>query len=257
MTTKETLLLVFALIWIAVVVFLLAQWMRTPVAAVKAVGGVEVLTAATDIAVGKPLMDAQVTWKEIPETQVEATDLKRGANYTGRTVLTALQKGQIIKSNYLAPVQPARMAQLIGSGSYAMTVNIGKNQDENIFIVPGDKVDVFLTRPITNTFPAVQKTGFVTQRILVNVRVLAVNNVMTQGSLPVMKPSNLDQKTLTLEVNAKQAERLALGTAMGTLSFGLYAVSGMKTKASMSSVYSESLEPSPSVEYHGDKVIVK
>lgn len=260
MTTKETLLLVFALIWIALVAFFLVHWMKTPVAVVQTVGYVDVLIAATDIAADKPLTDTDVAWKKIPETQVQVDDMKQGTPYTGRTVLIALQKGQLIKSNYLAPLQPTRMAQRIGAGNYAMTVNLDKNHDENMFIIPGDKVDVFLTRPITNGEPGHQKTEFVTQRILVNVRVLAVDNMMTQGTPPATKTIASEQKTLTLEVTAKQVERLALGTAMGTLSFSLHAVSGVNTNASMSPVSSRVLETPqkpPMVEYHGDKVILR
>lgn len=261
MTTKEILLLVFALIWIVLAVFLLAQWMKAPVAVavVKNVGQVEVLVAATDIVAEKPLTDKDVYWKKIPETQVQADDIKRGDNYIGRPTLIALHKDQNIKSNYLVPLQAGRMAQLIGAGNYAMTVNLDKNHDDNTFIMPGDKVDVFLTRPVTNADSNKPNSEFVTQRLVGNVRVLAVDNVMIQGAQPATKTTAVDQKTLTLEVNAKQAERLALGTAMGTLSFGLHTESGV-TEDSMSSVSSKSLEAPPRqpiVEYHGDKVILR
>lgn len=263
MTTKETLLLVFALIWMVLVVFVLAYWMKKPVvvSAIKKDEFIEVLVAATNIKAGTPLTDVDVSWKAIPGAQVQADDIKRGVHYVGRPVLISLQKSQLIKSNYLAPLQATRMSQLISAGNYAMTVNMDKNQDENMFIMPGDKVDVLLTRSLTNKDPSYPSTEFVTQRILTKVRVLAVDNVKIQDTSLAVKTPALTQKTLTLEVNAKQAEYLALGSSMGRLSFSLHTASGVNgDTSSVSSVFSKSLDPPrspPVIEYHGAKMIVK
>lgn len=264
MTTKETLLISLAVIWVVLLFFIVTAWMKAAPPMVKTAGKVEILVAANPINAHQPLSVKDIRWQEISADQVQAEDIKHEPqaveNYLGRQVLINLGADQIIKKNYFAPQQAQRMAQLIRPGKYAMTVALSKNNSENLFIVPGDNVDVFLTRPISND-PNRLMNEFITRLLLTDVRVLAVDKAMTQEpQVPQTKPTTQtpEQKTLTLEVDTAQAKLLALGMSIGTISFALRTEAGSAPDNSSPMITSKSLgfpQERPIIEYHGAKII--
>lgn len=265
MTTKETVLISLAVIWVVLLFFIVTAWMKVAPPTVQIAGKVEILVAANPIEANKALSIKDLRWQEIAADKVQAEDIKHEPqameNYLGRQLLINLSKDQIIKKNYFAPRQAQRMAQLIRPGKYAMTVALNKNNSENLFIVPGDKVDVFLTRPISND-PNRLMNEFITRLLLADVRVLAVDKTTTQESQTntAIKPSSQapEQKTLTLELDTPQAELLALGLSIGTLSFALRTETGASPDNSSAIITSKSLgipQSPPIIEYHGAKII--
>jgi pilus assembly protein CpaB len=269
MTTKERLLIVIAAVWLLLLFFIITSWMKAPRPTLKTISKVEVLVAANPIEANKALSAKDMRWQEIAADKLQSEDIKHEPqameNYLGRKVLINLSANQIIKKNYFAPAQAPRMAQLISPGKYAITIELPKSNSENLFIVPGDKVDVFLTRSITND-PTHATTEYLSRMLLTDVRVLAVNKTMTQ-EMPRITTTTSQQgiqapeaKTLTLEVNSAQVELLTLGLSTGTLSFGLRTESESSSYHESSAISSKSLtlpSPQPIIEYHGAKVIEK
>jgi pilus assembly protein CpaB len=78
------------------------------------------------------------------------------------------------------------------------------------FILPGDTVDVMVTRPITNGNSNEQQQ--ITDVLLQKVRVLAID----QNASQIAKDPAVG-KTATLEVNQIDAQRLTLGQQVGTI----------------------------------------
>jgi pilus assembly protein CpaB len=84
------------------------------------------------------------------------------------------------------------------------------------FVLPGDSVDVLLTRqPDTGNGPGAH-VGQVTDTIVENVRVIAAD----QNANDASKDPQVS-KTVTLEVDPVQAQKLALAGQVGTLSLSL------------------------------------
>jgi pilus assembly protein CpaB len=84
------------------------------------------------------------------------------------------------------------------------------------FVLPGDSVDVLLTRqPDTGNGPGAHVEQ-VTDTIVENVRVIAAD----QNANDASKDPQIS-KTVTLEVNPVQAQKLALAGQVGTLSLSL------------------------------------
>src|SRR5690606_21208396 len=79
------------------------------------------------------------------------------------------------------------------------------------FALPGDRVDVLLTREVGD--------DQVTEVLLQNIKLIAVDQNANDN---VQQPSL--GRTATLEVSQEDAQRLALGSAVGTLSLVLRSV---------------------------------
>ncbi|HWE48064.1 MAG TPA: Flp pilus assembly protein CpaB [Caulobacteraceae bacterium] len=85
------------------------------------------------------------------------------------------------------------------------------------FVLPGDRVDIFLTRSLTG---ADNRTTTVTQALAQNVRVLGVDQSSNEDSnKPVVA------KAVTVEVSPDQAQAILLGDSVGTVSMSLRQIS--------------------------------
>ena len=91
----------------------------------------------------------------------------------------------------------------------AVTIRVNDVEGVAGFVLPGDRVDVVLTRQQDKTVAA-------TDVVLQNVRVLAVDQVADERA---DKPSLA--KAITLEVEVTAAQKLALAATVGTLSLAL------------------------------------
>ena len=102
----------------------------------------------------------------------------------------------------------------------AIATEISAETGAGGFVVPGDHVDVILTRRDRETEKRNGFETYVSETIINNVRVLAIDQTVEDknGQKVVIG------KTATLELAPRQAELLALGKQMGTLSLALRSV---------------------------------
>jgi pilus assembly protein CpaB len=91
----------------------------------------------------------------------------------------------------------------------AVTIRVNDVEGVAGFVLPGDHVDVVLTRQQDKTVAAADV-------VLQNVRVLAVDQIADERA---EKPSVA--KAVTLEVEVTAAQKLALAATVGTLSLAL------------------------------------
>ncbi len=85
------------------------------------------------------------------------------------------------------------------------------------FVLPGDRVDIFLTRAVT---AADGRATTVTQALAQNVRVLGVDQTSNEdGAKPQVA------KAVTVEVSPDQAQSILLGDSVGTISMSLRQIS--------------------------------
>lgn len=105
------------------------------------------------------------------------------------------------------------LAVLIGPGKRAASIPVTVDTGAGGFILPGDRVDVLLTRKLDDG----KAPLFTSQTILRNMKVLAVD----QTTQPEKDAAAVIGATATLEVDAEQAETLAAAKAAGTLSLTL------------------------------------
>lgn len=162
----------------------------------------------------------EVEWpnKAIPEGAFrKITDIVNGKDR--RVVLSAIEENEpVLGWKITGPGQRASLSALIGDGKKAVTIRVNDVLGVAGFVLPGERVDVLLTR--TETHDAgkevpIQKNTF-TDVLLHNVRVLAVDQLAddrTEEPAPA--------KAITIEVDTRQAQKLVLAANVGQLALAL------------------------------------
>jgi len=127
-----------------------------------------------------------------------------------RIVLTAIEENEpILGSKITGPGQRATLSAVLREGMKAVTIRVNDVEGVAGFVLPGDRVDVALTRQN-------DKAGATTDVVLQNARVLAIDQLADERS---DKPSVA--KAVTLEVDTASAQKLSLSASIGTLSLML------------------------------------
>jgi pilus assembly protein CpaB len=109
------------------------------------------------------------------------------------------------------------MAAILPQGMRAVAMEVSPESGAGGFILPDDHVDVVLTRRDKTAEKSSGIEKFVSETILQNIRVLAVDQAVEEknGQKVVVG------KTATIEVTPEQVETLALSRQLGTLSLAL------------------------------------
>jgi pilus assembly protein CpaB len=127
-----------------------------------------------------------------------------------RTVLRPIEPNEpILASKISGPGGRATLSTLIAEGMRAVTIRVNDVHGVAGFVLPGDRVDVLLTRSEGENNP-------ITTILLQNVKVLGIDQ---EASDDKEKPQVA--KAATLEVAPRQAQKLALGAQVGNLSLAL------------------------------------
>jgi pilus assembly protein CpaB len=127
-----------------------------------------------------------------------------------RVVLTPIEANEpILASKITGPGQRATLSATISEGMRAITIRVNDVEGVAGFVLPGDRVDVALTRQA-------DKNAAATDVVLQNTRVLAIDQTADERN---DKPSVA--RAVTLEVDTPSAQKLALAASVGTLSLML------------------------------------
>lgn len=190
---------------------------------------VDVLVANSDIDLGTAVKPDQLRWQLWPAASagpsfVRKTDrpdaieqlsgsIVRGTFYAGEPII----ESRLIKANaagYLAAVLPG--------GMRAVATEISPETSAGGFVIPGDHVDVILTRRDREAEEKMKKETevYTSETILSNVRVLAIDQTVEDKN----GQKTMLGKTVTLELSSRQVETLALGKQLGTLSLALRSI---------------------------------
>jgi pilus assembly protein CpaB len=127
-----------------------------------------------------------------------------------RIVLTAIEANEpVLGTKITGSGQRASLSALIAEGKKASTIRVNDVDGVAGFVLPGDRVDVILSRQL-------EKSAAVNDVILKNARVLAIDQLSDDHA---DKPSVA--KAVTLEVDIAGAQKLSLASQVGTLSLAL------------------------------------
>src|SRR5215467_10981758 len=157
-----------------------------------------------------PQMVREVAWPEaaIPAgTFGSVNDLM---NPGKRIVLAAIEPNEpILRTKITGPGQRATLSAVIEQGMKAVTVRVNDVEGVGGFVLPGDHVDVLMTRQP-------EKGSGNNDVVLQNVKVLAIDQLADDSA---DKPSVV--KAVTLEVDTVSAQKLSLAASLGSLSLVL------------------------------------
>jgi pilus assembly protein CpaB len=124
-----------------------------------------------------------------------------------RIVLAAIEPNEaILATKVTGPGQRATLSAMLAPGMKAVTVRVNDVEGVAGFVLPGDHVDVLLTR-------TGEKNTAVDDVIIQDVRVLAIDQLADERT---DKPSVA--KAVTLEVDEADGQKVALAATVGTLS---------------------------------------
>lgn len=142
----------------------------------------------------------------------EVTDLIGTSDETARYVLSSIEKGEpIFSSKVTVPGQRAKLSTAIAPGLKAVSIRVNDVLGVAGFVLPGDRVDILLTRSPSNN----AADSFV-DVLLQGVKVLAIDQTADDRR---DQPSVV--RTVTFEVTTEEAQMLTLGSTIGTLSLAL------------------------------------
>jgi pilus assembly protein CpaB len=127
-----------------------------------------------------------------------------------RVVLAAIEQNEpILAVKITGAGQRATLSALVKDGMKAVTIRVNDVDGVGGFVLPGDRVDVVLTRQV-------DKMSASNEVVLQNGRVLAVDQSADERA---DKPAVV--KAVTLEVDTVGAQRLSLAATVGSLSLML------------------------------------
>jgi pilus assembly protein CpaB len=215
-----------------------------------------VLVAARDLAPGARLTDADLTWKDWVVADINPAYITDGAaaldeeaaaepakpegavarvaraaseinspgakgDYIGAVVRESILAGEpIVARKIVRAGDSGYMAAYLEPGMRAIAVRVSVETAAGGFILPGDRVDVLLTREIRPSDVAGDQSGrnrFSSATVMQNVKVLAID----QTTRAEDDQQAVVGATATLEVGPRDAEAMALAKSEGELSLVL------------------------------------
>ena len=127
-----------------------------------------------------------------------------------RVALSAIEPDEpVLRNKITGPGQRATLSAMIRDGLKAVTIRVNDVDGVGGFVLPGDHVDVSLTRQI-------DKGNATSEVVLQNVRVLGIDQMADER---LEKPAGV--KAVTLEVDTTGAQKLSLAASVGSLSLML------------------------------------
>ncbi len=185
-----------------------------PVATANAVQTVSAVVASQPFAFGEKITAEKLKVVAWPAAGLPAGTFQRIVDAVGnndKVALRAIDTNELVTAAALSGKESRLSASaLLGPTMRAASIPISESSAAGGFVAPGDRVDVFLTRPADgDSLPY-------TDMLVQNVRVLAVGQDSNVG-----KDKPEVTRTATIEVTALQAQKLALAQNVGSLSLSL------------------------------------
>lgn len=221
MRASTIVMIVFAAVFGLLAVFIAQAWlnnqaelrMKSLQANQKPLATRTVVVASRALRFGQELNAQAMRAIDWPEGAVPAGAFATVAEITEggrRVVLTPIEANEpILAPKITGAGQRATLSAVIGEGMKAVTIRVNDVEGVGGWVLPGDHVDVVLTRQS-------DKIAAMNDVVLQNARVLAIDQVADERA---DKPSVA--KAVTLEVETAAAQKLSLAASVGTLSLVL------------------------------------
>lgn len=124
-----------------------------------------------------------------------------------RVVLAPIEPNEpVLAIKVTGPGQRATLSAIVGEGMKAVSIRVNDVEGVGGFVLPGDRVDVVLTRQL-------EKGNATTEVVLQNARVLAVDQSADDRASKAAVA-----KAVTLEVDTVGAQKVWLAASVGSLS---------------------------------------
>jgi pilus assembly protein CpaB len=175
----------------------------------------DVLVLSGDVAMGNPL-EANISWQAWPADGINANFITRAAEpdavekLKSSVARMSMYAGEPLRRSKLIGEGQSFMSSILPTGSRAVATSIAADTSAGGFILPNDFVDVIMTRR-ADAAGTGAGTGFITETILKNIRVLAIDQTIQEDEEG--KKTRVGQ-TATLELTPQQAEIITVAQQM-------------------------------------------
>ncbi len=228
MRQRALLMLLLACLMGGAAVYLASDWLRQQVPAPVAVmqqqqaprAETTVVVAKLPLRFGDELNGENLRVMNWPaESAPEGAFVSLNDLLTGerRVALRDMAPNEVVlKSRVSGFGGRATLSALLDQSMRAVTVRVNDVHGVAGFVLPGDRVDVMFTRPENAADGARTPAPPMTDVLLQNLKVLAVDQVADN-----LKDQPVIAKAVTLEVSTDDAQKLVLAAQVGTLSLTL------------------------------------
>jgi pilus assembly protein CpaB len=206
----------FAVVFGLLAVFIANMWLnkqakqQVQAAPAPALASQTVVVAVQPLRFGTELTESMVKEVPWPSNSIPSGAFGKVSELMAngrRVVLAAIEPNEpVLALKITGPGQRATLSALVQPGMKAVTIRVNDVEGVGGFVLPGDRVDVVLTRQV-------DKSQATTEVVLQNTRVLAVDQSADER---VNKATVA--KSVTLEVNTIEAQKVWLASTVGSLS---------------------------------------
>jgi pilus assembly protein CpaB len=171
---------------------------------------VNVLVSSMNLPVGSRLNAGSVRWVPWPEGSVVEGYVTQGSRpeaideLAGSVVRLPMFEGEPVRSEKVVDASNRIMSALLPSGKRAVATEISVSTGAGGFVLPNDRVDVIMVRKG-------DQGSFLTETVLNNVRVLAIDQQIREGDDGT---SAVIGATATLELTPDQAKIITVAQQM-------------------------------------------
>ncbi|WP_026986132.1 Flp pilus assembly protein CpaB [Fodinicurvata fenggangensis] len=197
---------------------------RTTVVERETYDRVEVLATSAELSVGAFIRSEDVRWISWPADAVSEGMVLRSEDemetITGAVVRRDTGEGEpLMRRAFLRPEDGGFLAAVLEPGMRAISVNVNTASGNAGFVLPGDQVDLILTHRVENGENG--DTHLVSETLQSGLRVLAVDQSLDNDR--TAQPA----KTMTIEVDRRQAEHIILAEQLGQLTVVLQSIANL------------------------------
>ncbi len=199
----------------------------TPQAVVVPPARLRILVAARPVHAGTLLVPDDIEAQEVLPADMPSGALRdetqTRVSIRGAMVRRSMVKGDPIDgADLLKPGDRGFLAAVLRPGMRAVSVGVDAVAGTAGLIWPGDHVDVILTQTIDDQSAPLDRrvSG---EAVLENAQVIAIDQQIVHGTAPdgVLTNANANNRTVTLEVTERDAERIAVATRLGKLALAV------------------------------------
>lgn len=182
--------------------------------AAPAVALTDVLVLGEDVPVGATI-DNQLRWQAWPNSALNENFITRDKEpdavekIKGSLARIAMYTGEPLRRSKLVGGGHSFLSSVLPAGMRAVATQINADTSAGGFILPNDYVDVIMTR--RNQSGAQAGDGFITETILKNIRVLAIDQTVQEDEQGQKVKVG---ETATLELTPQQAEIITVAQQM-------------------------------------------
>jgi pilus assembly protein CpaB len=227
--SARKLLLILGILFVGAGLWLALMWFQRATAPVSQTAEPKpdnpaILIAHHPIPSGTLLRKDDITWKEVAAAEIRPGFLARGnvseSEFLGAITRRNFGEGEaLIASELVKPSDRRFLAAVLRPGHRAVSISVDAPQSASGLVLPGDYVDIILTQNFGDAVVTAAQRS-VGETVLHNVRVVAVDQSLSNSGGAEEKKGAADArvpKTITLEANERQAQKLFVAMQLGKL----------------------------------------